>query len=133
MTAPGPRDVPLVSPANRRLGVEVEDLPDGAVRLTLTTDDTCHNELGMVHGGLTAFLLDGAMGRAAGRSLAPGETCATLQLSLQYLAPATGRIRAVGRIVRRGRTVAFLEGTCTREDGTEIARANGVWSVRAAR
>lgn len=122
--------VPLVSPANRRMGVQVEDLEDGSVRLSLATDETYENEVGSVHGGFTAFLLDGAMGRAAGRSLAPGEVTATLQLSIQYLAPARGRIRATGRIVRRGRTVAFLEAVCEREDGVEIARAHGVWTIR---
>lgn len=122
-----------VSPANRRLGVDVEDLEDGSVRLSLATDSTFENEVGSVHGGFTAFLLDGAMGRAAGRSLAPGEVTATLQLSIQYLAPAQGRIRATGRMVRRGRSVAFLEAVCEREDGVEIARAHGVWTIRPAR
>lgn len=129
-----PTPVPAeLSPINRRMGVSVEDRPDGAVRLSMTTDATCVNEVGLVHGGLAGFLLDGAMGRAVVRTLAPGEGAATLQLSLQFLAPASGRITAEGRVVRRGRTTAFLEGVCTREDGVEVARAHGVWTVRPAR
>ncbi len=128
-----PTEPPPTSPANRRLGVVVEDLEDGAVRLSLHTDASCTNELGTVHGGFTAFLLDGAMGRAAGLTLAPGENAFTLQLSIQYLNPAAGRIRATARVVRRGRSVAFLEAVCEREDGIEVARAHGVWSIRPAR
>jgi len=118
------------SPINARLGIEVEDLPDGRVRLALATDPTLQSESGLVHGGVAALLLDGAMGRSVGRTLEAGQTCATVQLSIQYLAPAEGRIVAVGRVVRRGRTAAFLEGECSREDGTIVARAHGTWMIR---
>ncbi len=118
------------SPLNAKFGISTEDLPDGTVALALATDASCHNEIGAVHGGLAMLLLDGAMGRAAGRTLEPGQGCATIQFSVQFLAPAQGRLRAVGRIVKRGRSVAFLEGECTREDGTLIARAHGSWAIR---
>lgn len=121
---------PLHSPINALLGVLTEDLPDGRVRLSLETDASHHNEVGIVHGGVSALLLDGAMGRCVGRTLAPGQGCATVQLSVQYLAPAEGRITAVGRIVRRGRTAAFLEAECVRADGTVVARAHGTWVIR---
>jgi uncharacterized protein (TIGR00369 family) len=118
------------SPINAKLAIAAEDLPDGRVRLSLDTDDDHRNEVGLVHGGLTALLLDGAMGRCVGRTLAPGQTCATVQLSVQFLAPAEGRLAAVGRVVRRGRATAFLEGECTRADGRVIARAHGTWVIR---
>jgi acyl-CoA thioesterase len=115
---------------NAKLGIATEDLPDGQVRLSLTTDASFHSEGGRVHGGIAALLLDGAMGRSVGRTLAPGEDCATVQLSVQYLAPAEGVLSALGRVVRRGRSVAFLEGECTRADGTVVARAHGTWFIR---
>lgn len=118
------------SPINAALGIAHEDLPDGRVRLALATGPEHVNEVGIVHGGITALLLDGAMGRCAGRTLEPGQTCATVQLSVQYLAPAEGRITAVGRVVKRGRSVAFLEGECTRADGALVARAHGTWVIR---
>jgi uncharacterized protein (TIGR00369 family) len=118
------------SPINAALGIEHEDLPDGGVRLALSTGPEHVNEVGIVHGGITTLLLDGAMGRCAGRTLAPGQTCATVQLSVQFLAPAEGRIQAVGRVLKRGRSIAFLEGECTRADGAVIARAHGTWVIR---
>ncbi len=118
------------SPLNEKLGIRVEDLPDGTVALSLATDASHRNEVGLVHGGIALLLLDGAMGRAAGRTLEPGQGCATIQLSAQFLAPAEGRLRALGRVVKRGRNVAFLEGECVREDGTLIARAIGSWAIR---
>ena len=118
------------SPLNARFGIVTEDLEDGRVALSLDTDASYHNEIGAVHGGIAMLLLDGAMGRAAGRTLAPGQGCATVQFSAQFLAPLEGRLCAVGRVVKRGRTVAFLEGECTREDGTLVARAIGSWAIR---
>jgi len=118
------------SPLNAKFGIQTEDLPDGTVALSLATDVSYANEIGAIHGGITMLLLDGAMGRAAGRTLAAGQGCATIQFSAQFLAPAQGRLRALGRVVKRGRNVAFLEGECTREDGTLIARAQGSWAIR---
>lgn len=118
------------SPINAALGIRTEDLPDGTVRLSLVTGPQHVNEVGIVHGGMAALLLDGAMGRCCGRTLAPGQMCATVQLSVQYLAPAEGTLSALGRVVRRGRATAFLEGECTRSDGTLVARAHGTWVIR---
>ena len=65
MSEPAP--IPRVSPFNALLGIEVEDLESGGCRLTLSPRGEHRNELGSVHGGLITTLLDGAMGRAAGR------------------------------------------------------------------
>jgi uncharacterized protein (TIGR00369 family) len=118
------------SPINEKFGIQTEDLPDGSVALSLATDAGHVNEIGGVHGGITMLLLDGAMGRAAGRTLEQGQGCATIQFTAQFLAPAEGRLRAVGRVVQRGRSVAFVEGECLREDGTLVARAIGSWAIR---
>ncbi len=118
------------SPLNEKFGIQTEDLADGTVALSLATDASYLNEIGAVHGGVTMLLLDGAMGRAAGRTLEPGQGCATIQFTAQFLAPAQGKLRAIGRVVKRGRSVAFLEGECRREDGTLIARAVGSWAIR---
>jgi uncharacterized protein (TIGR00369 family) len=120
------------SPFNEKLGIAAEDLADGRVRLELDTGPEWTNEVGSVHGGVAMSLLDGAMGRAVGRTLLPGERCATVQLSAQFLAPAEGRLAATARVTRRGRSVAFAEAECVRGDGELVARAHGTWSVRPA-
>ncbi|MCI0588063.1 MAG: PaaI family thioesterase [Planctomycetes bacterium] len=117
------------SPINLLLGATPEDLPDGRVRLRLGVRPEFANETGATHGGVAAFLLDGAMGRAMVRTLAPGESCATVQLSLQFLSPARGLLTAEARIVRRGRRVAFLEADCKGEDGKLVGRAQGTWAL----
>lgn len=120
-----------VSPFNAKLGVAIRDEVDGSVVLTIDATESFHNEVGAVHGGVAMFLLDGAMGRAACRTLGPSETCATVQISIQFMAPASGRIQATGKVSKRGRRIAFLEGTCVDESGKPIARAQGTWAIVA--
>lgn len=132
MSTPPPRG-PLRSPMNEKLGIRAEDLADGRVRLELEVDEGFHSEGGRTHGGILALMLDGAMGRCLERTLAPGESCATVQLSVQFLAPATGLLTTLARIVRRGRTAAFLEAECERAEGTLVARAHGTWVIRPPR
>jgi uncharacterized protein (TIGR00369 family) len=120
----------LHSPINAKFGITTEDQDDGSVRLSLDTDASLHNEVDIVHGGIVMLLVDGAMGRAAGRTLQPGQLCATVQFSTQFLAPAEGRISALGRVVKRGRALAFVEGEVVRADGTLVARAQGTWAIR---
>jgi uncharacterized protein (TIGR00369 family) len=118
------------SPINAKLGIQTEDLADGRVRLSLDCDPSLHNEVDFVHGGIVMLLVDGAMGRAMVRTLEPGQTCATVQFSNQFLAPARGKLTAVGSVVRRGRSIGFAEGEVTRADGVLVARAQGTWSIR---
>lgn len=122
------------SPVNEHLGIETTDHDDGTVELRLATGPEHVNEVGIVHGGLTTFLLDGAMGRAVGRTLATGGMCGTTQLSVQFLERATGTLSAVGRVTKRGKRVAFAEAECRRsDDGAVVALAHGTWFVREPR
>ena len=120
----------LVSPLNAYLGVTTEDLENGRVRLCLAAGPEWKNEVGLIHGGAMAILLDGAMGRATARTLASNETCATAHLSVQFFRPAhAGTLCAEGWVVKRGKRIAFVEGECVGDDGSVIVRATGTWSV----
>ncbi|QDU67114.1 PaaI family thioesterase [Engelhardtia mirabilis] len=124
-----PDPAPLSS-FNQHLGFEVEDREDGTSLVRLPEGHNLRNELGVVHGGVAMALLDSAMGRTAVRSLEPGARAATVQFSVQFLAPAEGRLTASARVARAGRSIAFMEGECIRDDGVVVARAHGTWAVR---
>lgn len=119
----------LESPFNQKLGIRADDREDGTVALSLTTDESHRNEVGIVHGAVAMALLDGAMGRCCARTLDAGSLTATVQISVQFLAPAKGRLEAIARVTRRGRSIAFLEGECRRDDGVLVARAQGTWAI----
>lgn len=72
-----------------------------------------YNPIGTVHGGFAATLLDSALGVAIFSTLAKGDAWTTLELKVNYvraMSKDTGPVRAEGRILHRGRTVATAEG-----------------------
>ena len=85
-----------------------------------------YNPIGTVHGGFAASLLDSALGCAIFSTLAKGESWTTLELKLNFvraMSKDTGPVRAEGRIIHRGRTVATSEGTLKNREGTLYAHA----------
>jgi uncharacterized protein (TIGR00369 family) len=85
-----------------------------------------YNPIGTVHAGLAATLLDSALGCAIFSTLAKGDTWTTLELKLNLVRPVTkdtGPIRAEGRILHRGRTVATSEGDLKDRAGKLYAHA----------
>ncbi|HEV2056356.1 MAG TPA: PaaI family thioesterase [Methylomirabilota bacterium] len=105
----------------RYLGVQVDDAGEGWVRLRVPVKDGLRNAAGApVHGGVLSALVDMAVGGALGTThdnAAGGVGQATLDLNVSFLAAAgDGDIVAEGRLLRRGRSVAFGEARIT--DGT---------------
>jgi uncharacterized protein (TIGR00369 family) len=113
------------------LGISERPGPPGEVAASLLLTEDHQNIQGVTHGSVTTALLDTAMGHALSGVLAEGEFCSTTQLSVLFLrATRPGdRLEAVGRVVRRGSRIAYLEGTCANERGEEVARAHGTWYV----
>jgi len=92
----------------RCVGVE-----PGEITMTLEPRQDLENSIGMLHGATAAALLDTAMGAAYHTLLPKGAAFATSNLSINYLRPLTmesGTIRATGRVVRRSRQGAYVEG-----------------------
>src|SRR6476620_706565 len=86
-----------------------------------------YNPIGTGHGGFAATLLDSALGCAVFTTLAKGEAWTTLELKLNLVRPInkdTGTVRAEGRIIHRGRTVATAEGTVKDKAGKLYAHAS---------
>ena len=85
-----------------------------------------YNPIGTVHAGLAATLLDSALGCAIFSTLTKGEGWTTLELKLNLVRPLskdTGPVRAEGRIMHRGRTVATSEGDLKDAAGKLYAHA----------
>lgn len=108
------------------LGVEVDDAGEGWVRLRVVVRDELCNEAGApLHGGVYSSLVDMAVGGALGTYAAPaagGLDQTTLDLNVSFLAGAReGAVIAEGRILRRGRTIAFGEARVTDANGRLLA------------
>jgi uncharacterized protein (TIGR00369 family) len=72
-----------------------------------------YNPLGSVHGGWSATLLDSCMGCAVHSTLAAGQGYTTVEFKLNLVRPImpdTGPLRAEGKVINGGRTIATSEG-----------------------
>ena len=110
----------------RYLGVQVDGAGEGWVRLRVPVGDGLRNAAGApVHGGVLSALVDMAVGGALGTThdnAAGGVGQATLDLNVSFLAAAgDGDIVAEGRLLRRGRSVAFGEARITDGAGKLVA------------
>lgn len=93
------------------------------------------NPMGAVHGGWALTLSDSA-GGCAGLSLLPaGSGFATIETKANLVRPIgepTGRVRAEGRVVARGRQIISTEARVQRSDGTVLAHGTSTLLIVAA-
>jgi uncharacterized protein (TIGR00369 family) len=85
-----------------------------------------YNPIGTVHGGFAATLLDSALACAIFSTMVKGDVWTTLELKLNFVRPLsknTGPVRAEGRVVHRGRSVATSEGDLKDRAGKLYAHA----------
>ncbi len=115
------------SPASEYLGLEILAVhrEAGIVEMVFHATDKLCNKWGGVQGGMVAAMLDDAMAFAIGLNLDWGQISPTLELKCSMLAPCRpGKIFATGRVLRRGKSVGFVEGTLHDEEGTLLATAS---------
>ncbi|MBM3527151.1 MAG: PaaI family thioesterase [Alphaproteobacteria bacterium] len=108
------------------LGFRLVEAREGFAAFEGVPEFRHYNPIGTVHGGFAATLLDSALGCAIFSTLARGETWTTLELKLNLTRPITkdtGTVRAEGRIVHRGRTIATSDGTLKDRAGKLYAHA----------
>jgi uncharacterized protein (TIGR00369 family) len=123
-------------PAAVTLGWELVEVdPDaGTIEVAFTADNRFLNPVGVVQGGFLAAMLDDTLGPALVATLEPDQFAPTADLHVQFLAPArAGRLMGRGRIVRRGRDLAFLAGELVDSSGTVVATATATAAIRSAR
>lgn len=109
------------------LGLRLVAAEPGRVVLEGTPSEAHENVIGSIHGGYAATLLDFACGYAVLSALSPGQGFSTIDLKVSYLRPLTretGAVRATGRLLKAGRSVAFSEATLTDAAGTVLATAS---------
>jgi len=98
----------------------------GAISVELDPQVRHYNPMGVVHGGVLATMLDTAAGCSVHSTLAVGEVYTTLDLTVKFLRQVTaesGRLRAVGKVIQRGRRTALAEAQVLDGQGRLVAHA----------
>jgi uncharacterized protein (TIGR00369 family) len=113
------------------LGIELNEFGAGKASVECQLSELHVNQGGTAHGALLASMLDMSLGAALISTLPVEEWCSTAQLNISFLEAAKpgSKLVARGRIARRGRTLAHLEGEIVDDRGLKIASAKGVWSL----
>ena len=90
-------------------GVEVLSAEAGHVQLSLSRKPELLQFNGFFHGGVVSGLADHAAGAAATTALPAGKIAVTVDLHLNFLAPASGTsIVAKARAVQTGNTICVV-------------------------
>lgn len=113
--------------ASAHIGQELReiDTDEGWVRIGYSLSEVHFNRYGAIHGGVIACVMDDVVATAAGLAAQWGEIAPTLEMKVSYLnQAAAGPHVAEARVVKRGRTVLFLEGTLCNDAGKTIATAS---------
>lgn len=117
-------------PFVEHVGLQFEPPQRGFSRCWLPVAAGVHlNGQGVVHGGVLFTLADTGMGAALIPTLADDETCATIEIKINYFKPVRdGTLVCTTELVYRGRTVANLEASVHSGD-VLVAKANGSFSI----
>jgi uncharacterized protein (TIGR00369 family) len=120
-------------PAAELLGWELVavDPEAGTIEVAFTATERFLNPIGVIQGGLLAAMLDDTLGPALVATLGPGQFAPTTDLHVQFLRPARpGRLTGRGRVVHRGKDIAFLAGELLDDSGQVVATATATAKIR---
>jgi uncharacterized protein (TIGR00369 family) len=111
-------------PFSKLIGMKLVDLqPDVAV-ICIEMRDDLKQPSGVLHGGVTATLIDTAMAFAVRTRLALTEATATIDLTVHYLRPhLSGTFTCTAKVVRAGKRIFTVSADVVNEDGKHIATA----------
>ena len=119
-------------PAMKHLGARADFNDPSAVRVTIDSLQVHHRGgLGTeaVNGAVIAGMCDAAIGMV-GYIHTRGHRAGTAQLNVTFLRPVLGnRVTAVGRLVRAGRSLVFVNVMVEDERGVTCARCDGIVAV----
>ena len=118
---PGGRELP---PAVALLGYSLTSAdPDlGVAEAEFVGRAEFLNLLGSVQGGFVTAMLDAVASTALLAQLPSDHFAPTIELKTSFLRPVpAGRLLGRGRVVHRGRTIAFLEGELRDPSGALLA------------
>lgn len=107
-------------PFGELLGLRIDSAADGVCQAHIEVSEEIFNPHRVVHGGALFALADTSMGAALYTLMEDQETCATIEMKMNFIkAVRGGRLECETKVVRRGRTTAVLESKIT--SGGELA------------
>jgi uncharacterized protein (TIGR00369 family) len=118
----------------RHIGCRLTVIEPGHVEAVIDLSIEHQQQMGLVHGGVTATIADVAAGFAGFTLVGPDEHTVTAEIKISYFRKGRGsRLRAVGTVIKPGNAMHFCEAVvfCVDDDGNEtlIAKATTTMAV----
>jgi len=125
------RKVILELPFAKLMGMRLVDMKLDEATFELEMRDDLRQPSGILHGGVTATLIDTAMAFAVRTRVDPEVATATIDLTVHYLRPhVEGPIRCTAKIVRAGRRIFSVSADVTAEaNGKLIATGLSTYTI----
>jgi len=109
-------------PFSKLIGMRLVDLRLNEAVLCIEMRDDLRQPSGVLHGGVTATLIDTAMAFAVRTHIPNDEATATIDLTVHYLRPhLTGTFTCTARVVRAGKRIFTVSADVVGENGKLIA------------
>jgi uncharacterized protein (TIGR00369 family) len=111
-------------PVARLIGFQLTSIDRGEAVIEFVATEAHANPMGTLHGGVLCDIADAAMGLAYAATLDEGESFTTLEMKINFLKPIwKDKLRAVGTVVKKGRTIGLVECDITDSKGSLVARS----------
>ena len=92
------------------IGINIHHIAEGEIEATLNLQDYHLQQMGFVHGGVTATFADVVSGFAAYTLVKRGQGVVTADLRVSYLNPGLGtKVYARGYVIKAGSRMHFCE------------------------
>ncbi len=115
---------PEVTNVHDFLGIRTIEVSNDRIVLELDVNATVHQPYGILHGGVSALLAEGAASIGGGISVEPGQTVVGTELNISHLRPIrSGVLTATATPIRKGRSVQVWAIEMTDERGRTISVA----------
>jgi uncharacterized protein (TIGR00369 family) len=112
------------------MGIKSKLLDENTYESIIPVRDLVHNPLQMVHGGITASLIDIAMGSLVHQSLPSDQAAVTSEMNIHFLSKGDGNeLRCRSHIVFKSNTRWVVKANVYRDDDTTVATATGNFMV----
>ena len=114
-----------------RFGYELTTVESGQIVIETDLDESHTHQWGAAFGGVIAALADAALGFVGLSTLEKGQIAAQLEMKINYLRPVTKtRLKAIGTVKKRGKTVALTQCDVLDGDGKLVAFAVATILIR---
>jgi uncharacterized protein (TIGR00369 family) len=120
------------SPMLALMNQKIISVGDGTATVTAQPDHKFENQMGRMHGGFVATMIDTVMGRAVMTKLPKETGFGTIELNVKFVRKidvATGLLTATANVVHAGRTMFTVDAKVVDSSGKLYAHGSGTFLV----